>query len=303
MFLGIGMMILTGLSWIITGIVMGRAPKENIIVDSLIFMGACFSVAVGTATGCFSGFPAWSGMLPVIAGCMFLGGIFCGFQLFFMSRAMQIGPNGVVWSLVQSAFAAPFLVGVICFRTPASLWRWLGFGAAVMSVLLIGFLKSSGKSRYGNWKTTAFLSFVMTAILQVLCNMPSYFPESGSVSSVWRSTFCAGGTAAGIFFFYAFRCRLSDFRRNLATTLRRKKAWQLCLLMQSFSLGSSYLLLYPGMDLLADAGAGAIAYPLMVGSCLIGFEVYSVAVLRETRSFLQWLMLLLCLSGVVLLIF
>lgn len=62
---------------------------------------------------------------------------------------------------------------------------------------------------------------------------------------------------------------------------------------------SSYLLLYPGMDILSRAGIGSVAYPIMVGSCIIFFEIFAILVLREKRRPAQWLALALCLLGVV----
>ncbi|MBR2721055.1 MAG: hypothetical protein IKB74_06925, partial [Lentisphaeria bacterium] len=55
----------------------------------------------------------------------------------------------------------------------------------------------------------------------------------------------------------------------------------------------------PGMNALAKANAGAIAYPLMVCSCLIVFELYSIIFLREKRSIWQISALLCCLAGTV----
>ena len=62
---------------------------------------------------------------------------------------------------------------------------------------------------------------------------------------------------------------------------------------------TSYLLLYPGMDILSRAGIGSVAYPVMVGSCIIFFELFSVLILREKRQLAQWIALALCLLGVV----
>ena len=65
-----------------------------------------------------------------------------------------------------------------------------------------------------------------------------------------------------------------------------------------FDIVGNYFLLYPGMDSLAKAGAGAISYPIMVGACIIGFEIYSIVILREKRTLIQFVALLLCLLGV-----
>ena len=64
-------------------------------------------------------------------------------------------------------------------------------------------------------------------------------------------------------------------------------------------LAASFLLLYPGMDILAKAGIGSVAYPTMVGSCIIAFELFAVLILREKRNIVQWIALALCLGGVI----
>ena len=52
------------------------------------------------------------------------------------------------------------------------------------------------------------------------------------------------------------------------------------------------------MDSLSKAGAGAIAYPLMVCSCLLVFDLISLFLLREKHRPVQWAALFLCLAGV-----
>ena len=54
------------------------------------------------------------------------------------------------------------------------------------------------------------------------------------------------------------------------------------------------------MDALAKAGAGSIAYPLLVSSCIIGFFLYSVLLLKEKNRPIQYAAFILCLTGIVL---
>ena len=81
--------------------------------------------------------------------------------------------------------------------------------------------------------------------------------------------------------------------------LHRGRVWYNCGLLEIPELFSSFCLIYPGMDLLSRLGIGSIAYPLMVGSCIIFFELFAITILREKRQFLQWLALFLCLAGAV----
>ena len=75
--------------------------------------------------------------------------------------------------------------------------------------------------------------------------------------------------------------------------------WIYCFVLEGFSILSSIFLLYPGMNLLANAGVGAIAFPLMVASCIIGFEFYAVVILKERRNLPQILALIMMLLGII----
>ena len=64
---------------------------------------------------------------------------------------------------------------------------------------------------------------------------------------------------------------------------------------------SGILLLYNALDRLQAAGLAAIASPIMVASCLMGFLVYGAIALRERPNRYQTLGILCSLGGVVLL--
>ena len=93
------------------------------------------------------------------------------------------------------------------------------------------------------------------------------------------------------------------FRRRhifdtLKENLRSRTMWFFAVGLQVIGIPSNIFLLYPGMNMLARAGAGAIAYPLVVASGIVGFEFYAFAVLREKRNALQLTALLLTLAGI-----
>ena len=50
---------------------------------------------------------------------------------------------------------------------------------------------------------------------------------------------------------------------------------------------------------MAEANAGAICYPLMVGSCIISFSLFAIFGLKEKATRTQLLALLLCLLGLI----
>jgi len=137
----------------------------------------------------------------------------------------------------------------------------------------------------------------MTGACQSLSNLPSYFPAADAVSSVWRTAAFSGGLMAAAL---SMKCLDREtFFSNLRRQVRRRKLWCYCLLLEGVELLASFFLLYPGMDCLSRAGAGAIAYPVMVSSCLIGFELFAVLILREKRNPMQRAALLLSLIGII----
>ena len=70
--------------------------------------------------------------------------------------------------------------------------------------------------------------------------------------------------------------------------------------MLGFSLVTTYLLQYPCIDALARRHTAAIAYPLMISSCLVGFTIYSRLVLRERLNRVQAAGFVAALAGILL---
>ncbi len=303
MFFGIIALSLVGLSWLLWGIVMGRAPKDGVDVGSLLFLTAATTFLISVGAGLFQELPADLKTTGAVFLCLFACGIVNNLQLVVLAKAMQMGPNGVIWSLTQSGFVIPFLMGVLIFHTDASGIRWSGFLSIILSLLLLGFAKEDNGQNQTGWRFFTFLAFIITGVSQSLSNLPSYIPDAMAVSTIWKTAFFGLGLAAGTPICRACDGSWNTFLPKLREAILSRRVWYYCLLMQIFSLAANWFLLYKGMDSLAAAGAGAIAYPLMVGACLIGFEGYSILILREKRSALQLLMLVLCLLGVVALAF
>ena len=293
---GIGAMVLVGFSWTIFGYVMGRAPRYNIGIPYLMILCSVLAVIISTVTGLCQGFPETTLFGYFITfGVLILCGIVNYFQLDLMSRAMQKGPNGIIWSIIQSGFIFPFFMGIIFFGVKLTAMRLAGLMAMLAALVLFGTGKN--QSSGGNWKLPAFGAFVMTGVSQMLSNLPSYYPESEAVSSIWRTAAFSVGMGLGGTLTEILKGKL--FFQELDRHLRRGAVWFNCILLELPELVVSFLLLYPGMDILSKAGLGSIAYPIMVCSCIIIFELFSILILHEKRKAAQWLALLLCLGGVI----
>lgn len=296
MWLGIGAMVLVGISWTIFGFAMGKAPKQNIDVAILLFLSTALAFVVSLMLGILQGFPETSAFGLIIAfGPLVLCGALNYFQLDLMSRAMQQGPNGIIWSIVQAGFIFPFFMGILFFHVSLTGIRAAGFIFILASLGLFGIGRNNEAA--GKWKLLAFASFITTGFSQSLSNLPSYFPEADAVSSVWRTAAFSTGLMTT-----AFCVKLTEhkvFSRQLKDSFFRKEILFFCLLLEGFELGASLFLLYPGMNLLSKAGIGSVAYPIMVSSCIIGFELFTIIWLKERRNWIQLTALTLCLAGVV----
>ena len=88
---------------------------------------------------------------------------------------------------------------------------------------------------------------------------------------------------------------------NKIASLARGRLWVYALGMQAFGLVFAYTLFYPGMDALGRVGAGALCWPILVGSCIVSFTVYSAAVLKEKVTAVHVLAVASCLAGLFLL--
>ncbi|MBR2373014.1 MAG: EamA family transporter [Lentisphaeria bacterium] len=300
---GISYMIIVGLCWTSFGIVMGRAPRKNVDVGVMLFFSSLVAITACTALGAAEGFPRqcppkefW-----ITFGALFVCGILNFVQLDLMSRAMKTGPNGIVWSLIQTSFIFPFVAGVLFFHARCTWFNLIGALSIIAALIILGMQKGNASGK-GTWKLFAFLSFLSTGIAQLLSNLPSYFPEAASVSSIWRSAFFAMGLAAGTVGGTLILQR-KHLKEAMGANIRNSSMWIYCFVLQGFEILASIFLLYPGMNLLADAGAGAIAYPLVVASGIAGFEFYAFTFLREKRNVPQMIAFVLTLLGIAALCF
>ncbi len=296
--LGITAMIAVGLTWLTYGVIMGRISKDGISADQLIFFSAALAALISFVIGIARPLPTASWQATALTGAiLFVGGLFNNRQLYFLAKAMERGPNGIIWSITQSGFIIPFLVGVICFAVPLTGWRIAGSVALFISVYMMGLTKDNSGT-FGKWQLYAFTAFAMTGLSQTLSNLPSYLNSAAAIDSVWRTFFAMAGMAAGTPLAALCSGKWGNFCRETKESLTNKHVWKYTFAVEFFDIAGSIFLLYPGMDILVKANAGAAAYPIMVGSCIAGFEIYSFLWLREKRHAMQWIALLLCLFGV-----
>lgn len=303
MLLGIFFLALVGLSWSLVGIIMGQAPKHGIDTGVIQLFAALVPFLVSLALFV-------TGLAPTISGTLktglIAGGIyFCSGMLNFvliqtMAKAMQRGPNGIVWAIMQSGLIFPFCMGILFFDVPLTLTRGIGMAAILVAIILFALGKKNSGSPSRKWLWLSLLIFFLCGLQQMCSNIPSYIPAIRDGVSYYFRTFSIA--CGGIFMFLTLNFvfhKPHGFAEKFWFTVRKKLFWKYVLIKQGFGLIASYFLLYRGMDAMSEAGIGAVSYPLLIGSCIVAFSLYSILILKESVRRTQYMGLVLCLGGIV----
>ena len=294
LFTGIFLLVLTGLSWVGTGAVISNAAKKSINIGSIQFFSAQIMTLVSGAL-LVCGF--WPGAAPdralfITGGAVMLSGFINYIILLSMGKAMRLGPNGIVWAIIQSAFIFPFMMGIFCFGVEITASRITGLLLIVASVACYGLGKNSpekGKS-YGNWYVPAFIGFICAGVNQSLNNLPSYLNDTESINSVFRAGASQIGTILACLAF-----NLPQLLKLRGQSL--KPVLGSAAILAGINIICSFLFLYKGLDIFASLKIGATAYPIIVSSCITGFFIFSTFLLKEKSSPLQKIGFVIGISG------
>ena len=292
---GIFSLVLVGLSWTVVGAVMGLAPKKKLdpavlqLTGAVITVTACSFLLPGTDINTIDGTTLfWVGL-----DYWATGALNC-IMLILMALAMQKGPNGIIWAIIQSAMIFPFMTGMIFFGVEPKAVRIAGLLLILLSLALSGFGKGNS-SKKGKWKLMAFAAFLITGVVQNLSNLPSYFESAQKITPVFRTMGIASGVLSTAVIRVLLQRNWSMFKENF----KSKWLWIFTFALQFFGLIFAIIFQFPGMDALARCGLGSVSYPLLVGSCLVGFSLYSMFILKEKNSLLQFASLGCCLAGII----
>lgn len=289
---GILLLIAAGLSWVAIGAVVSRSAARGLNLNRIQAEAALACLLVSLAAlpfldGAAARLPSIPvGMLLALAGAA----NFVTFLL--MNRAMRQGHNGVVWSVVQSALIWPFLMGMLFFGVSCTLPRVLGLALILTGIGLAGLVRggAGGGAGMRKWLGAALGAFTAAGISQCLANLPSYlggaeFGSVGKAAALQLGTLAAFGAEAG--------CK-AEARRGPVN-------WKPAAVLAGANIAAQYFFFYRGLDLVAQAGAGSIGYPVVLGSCIAGFSLYSAAVLRERVTAASAGSVVFCLAGIVIL--
>ena len=273
---GLLLIIIAGICWIGAGIIVSACSARSWnynIVQGLSYLGAtliCALLLIGKAVSHSSWeAPGWS----VLASC--LAGIANFYAFDFTAKAMQRGPNGLVWGIMQAGMIGSFLMGVICFGEKAAPLRLLGLVLILIGVLTMGLSKDEKSAAGGkNWILPSLIAFLLVMTTHCCNTLPSYFPETAGSDALFRTM--------GLYFGGVIGFALT----TLPGMIRERKfggrgEWITAGILMILNTSASVFFFYKGLDLLAEAGCGGLGYPVSIGVCIVGFSLYSLLILKE----------------------
>jgi len=306
-YIGLLLLMLTGFCWVVVGVVISRAARDRLDMGliQLCTAAGLFVVSLSMVLSAHFFFrhgPVSLQTRLIVAACHLCQGLLNFTALQLMTRAMRNGPNGIIWSIAQSGLVFPFAMGVLFFDVPFSPARGLGIFAIMASVLLYGLgrqqTQSAAPSGLKEWFAPALAAMLLCGGTQCLGNIASYLPEGPALGSPYRVMFIQTGT-----FTAWLASNLAPGGPSLLPRLKAQPRGKLLACVMALLVAStlsSCFFLYPGLDLVARAGLGAIGYPVAVCTCVLGFLLYSVVGLRERFATLQKIGLVAGLAGIAL---
>ncbi len=297
MLAGIIMVAVTGLLWSMIGVTMSAAARKKQNAWDIMRLTSVCSLLCGIILLTVD--PAMitsvSGEVLIKTSIALIGaGTVNILGVLIMHKAMLQGHNGTVWVICQSALVMPFLLGIVVFGEQVDALRISGISLILVGMVMSGLFGGAGghdmaglvKGR--RWLIPALAAFAFFGANQCLANLPSYWhlPE---LSGMLRAFLFQIGSV-GVFVVMMPVKRIPFCRNSVKPAL----------ILAFTAMIGQYFLFYQGLDKLAAAGAGSIGFPITVGACIVGFEFYSMFIIREKTSFFQYLALAAEIIGIIL---
>jgi hypothetical protein len=271
MLLGVMMALGVGFfSWTALGILCGKVADKRI--DAMAF----YAVAYSCCAVAYIPFVKWSiatgsePRLNELLGWIGSYGALEAIGMIIVTKSMERGSQAVTWTLAQMAMIIPFLFGVIWGNDRPAIMAWVGVVLMLACVISLGFgqVKTAQNSKTSRSAIWALSGFVILGIALALSMIPSYWLGWKDESNL--RTFLSVASP-GILLVSVCAVRRVKIRRDVA----------LYGISAAIAILLGYVFLYKSMDMLSSCGLTAICYPLSVGSCIIGVNLYGFIVKKE----------------------
>lgn len=276
MVIGFLLVITAGLLWIGIGVSVSLCAKRgwnyNVVqgINYLVASLACLVLMGANNTDFFTGANNWT----VFLFCCLAG--FANYGIYILTaKAMQCGPNGLVWGIMQSGMIGTFLMGLVFFHEKAALLQLTGLVLILGGILAMGFGKNNDTKGNGRrWILFSLGAMALSMTTQCFNILPSYFSDTSGVSSLFRTCgFYFGGVLG-----FVLTALPSLVRRR---EYGRRGEWITAGVLICLNTAANVLFFYRGLDILTKNGCGGLGYPLAIGACVAGFSLYSLLILKE----------------------
>lgn len=295
MLTGLLLLIFTAVLWVMQGSVVSTAAAKKLNLSFIqMTMGLIVMICILPLK-----FFVEISVSPLTVVSLIVAGACNGAALKLLNKAMQIGPNGLTWAIAQSAFATPFLMGIIFFRVPCSVIRGIGIALLIISMILMGLSGKNENNFSGSrskWILYSMMAYAVIGLSQCGGNLPSYFIED-SVSDIYNLLFRSALVAAGVFIAALINMIFFDRENYTARGTFRE------IVILFFSTVIASVCMFKALDILVKKDSGAIGYPIVTGLSIVLFMLYTAFKLKEYPSWRSVGSVLLCLIGIAALIF
>lgn len=291
--------LLAGVVWVAVGAFFSVAAKRKIEFEVFMFFSSGLSalfawIFVPNYGLLFDG--GESRLLPLVfwMACVAL---LSSTGFLALRGAMVPGRHGLAWTMGQAAMLLPFAAGIVLWREQSNGFRAAGMLLLALSLPLCAAARNAGgdevgrRAGGGGWVAKALLAFVLIGLSQVSSMVPSH----------WHGWTDSSRLRVPLIFLVSFLFWL------LMAACRGKKLDSAAILPLAAGYTVSVLagqwLLYRALDRMASLGLSAVVYPVAVGTCISGFYLYSLVLLRENADVRSTLGVLAAVGGIVLIAF
>ncbi len=276
------------------GIAISHFSRTGLDMFRYLFWNAFF-----TAIICFAVFCKWNAVaagevmrFPAMLWWITGGGICSISGSFCVQRAMKKGHNNIIWAIQQSAMILPFFSGVLFFSQRCSIFQLTGVMLMICGIAYPVWRSMRGRAGSNDlllWLSFALGAFCLTGSAQAMQNVPSYWLDWQDTANL-RPALAYSGGALGSFCFSLFSKRqLLPLSGRLLLATGTVALWNVV----------TVTLMFKALDICSRSGLGSIGYPVIVGSSIISFSLYSCLVLKEKNTRHHWLGLGGILAGIV----
>jgi len=276
-----------GLVWCLVGVIYGKAPsdKKEFYSFSLVYVVAYLFSAI------FMSRPQAAEVKNVLKVSVFIvpSSIIMLLGFFYLKRAMDVGSQGIAWSIAQSSVVVPFLGSTFFLGSKSGLFQWVGIVILGVSLALLSLSKQGGSDDNGKgFLKYTVLAFVLIGMAQFIQMIPGHIGCSDE-SLTWRVSIAAPASVI----WWAGVC-ISQKAFNL------KKVWKLSVLY-GVVVTIGQILFYKAVDAGDACQMTAVVCPIAIGSCIFLFSLYCSIIRHEKTSLLSRAGILLNVAGIVLL--